>query len=397
MTGAPPRLFAAALAAVLLAPLPAGAHSAALSGFEVYAGERDLRVEFKLDAPSVRALLEAAHPDRRTELAAIPAERAAVFEYLRARFHVTNDGQPCPPRPMTELAFHQPLNKVLVEARYDCPGELDRLALRSTIFDEEANPQIVCNFHYGRALEHYFFSKGIPLAEIRVRQLRQVLPAIVDQDRPAAMAEPPPGAGIYEGETPASTSTRPAASLPGFVAKGVMHILGGLDHVLFVVSLVIAVRTRRELVLIVSSFTIAHSISLVLGTFDLVVASPRLVEPLIALSIIYVAVENVVRRADDRTRVRRRLAVTFAFGLVHGLGFSAALRELGLPARALVAPLVGFNVGVELGQLAIVLPLLPLVVWLRGREPLFRRASLATNSVVALVACGWFVQRLAGW
>jgi hypothetical protein len=102
-----------------------------------------------------------------------------------------------------------------------------------------------------------------------------------------------------------------------------------------------------------------------------------------------VAVENVVRRAPPA-----RAAVTFGFGLIHGLGFSSALRELGLPPRALVGPLVGFNLGVEIGQLVIVLPLLPLVLWLRRRQPLWTRASLATNAVVALIAGAWFVQRL---
>ena len=383
------------LAAVvlLLAARAAAAHPFALSGFEAYADGHEVRVDFKLDAPSVLALLNRSHPDRpTTTVAAIKDQRAAVLDYLRTRFSISNDGQPCPQGPLDELAVHEQIAKVFVVLHFACAGDLRQLTIESRIFNEESpTPQILGSFHYQRALEHYFFSGGMRVANISVRDLRQVLPAVIDKSRPFEMATPPDNA--YAGDTAFAPARNHGGGFFAFIWQGVLHILGGLDHVLFVVSLVIAVRSRGELVLIVSSFTVAHSISLVLGTFDLVTASPRVVEPLIALSIVYVAVENVVRPAPPA-----RPAITFGFGLVHGLGFSAALRELGLPARQLVAPLVGFNVGVELGQLAIVLPLLPLFVWLRQRNGRwgFARIALVTNAVVALVASLWFVQRLAG-
>jgi HupE / UreJ protein len=378
--------------AVLVAPAAANAHPLAFSGFDVWAGERDVRVDFKLDVPSVLSVLDRAHPGAKpASLGTIRDQRSTVFDYLAANFHIGNDGQPCTPELPADLLVHAGTNKVLTTARFRCAGALDLLTSESTMFNEQSPaPEVVCNFHYQRALEHYFFNKGVPVAQIPVRKLLQVLPAVIDTTRPFEMARPPPGTDLGGGPARAA----PAAHGGGFVAflgQGILHILGGFDHVLFVVLLVIAARTPRQLVLIVSSFTIAHSITLVLGTFDLVRASPRLVEPLIALTIIYVAIENIVRRAPPA-----RPAVTFGFGLVHGLGFSAALRELGLPARALVGPLVGFNAGVELGQLTIVLPLLPLMVWLRRRDQSFRRVSLAINAVVGLVACVWFVRRLVG-
>jgi hydrogenase/urease accessory protein HupE len=375
-------------ALVLLAPAAAQAHPLSLSGFDAWAGESDVRIEFKLDAPLVLAVL--GRGGAAVPLSAIPDHRATVIDYLTKRLKIANDGQPCtvvdPPK---DLLVNDTINKVLLAMRFACARPLDVLTIEAHLFEEIPNtPDVLCNFHYQRALEHYFFSKGIPLARIPVHQLQQVLPAAIDPNRPFEMAEPPPGA--YANSKPYVPPKRPSG-FPHFLWMGVMHILSGLDHVLFVLTLVIAARTRRELVLIVSSFTLAHSISLALGTFDLVTASPRLVEPLIALSIVYVAVENVVRRAPPS-----RPAITFGFGLVHGLGFSAALRELGLPARQLVGPLVGFNLGVELGQLAIVLPLLPIVMWLRRSDLGFRRISLGTNAVVALIACGWFVRRLSG-
>jgi hydrogenase/urease accessory protein HupE len=378
------------LAAAVLIAASAEAHPLSLSGFEAWAGESDVRVEFKLDAPSVLAVLSRARPDHTAvPLSAIRGERATIFDYVAARFHIANDSQPCALEPPKDLLVHEAINKVLFEMRFACARPLDVLTIEARLFHEETSTtDVLCIFHYGRALEHYFFNKVIPTAHIPVRQLQQVLPSTVDSARPFEMATPPPGA--YANSKPYVPPRRPTGLLH-FLWMGVMHILGGLDHVLFVLTLVIAARTRRELILIVSSFTLAHSISLALGTFDLVRASPRLVEPLIAASIVYVAVENVVRRAPPS-----RPAITFGFGLVHGLGFSEALRELGLPARQLVAPLVGFNLGVEVGQLCIVLPLLPLVILLRRSDLTYRRISLGTNAVVALIACSWFIRRLSG-
>jgi hydrogenase/urease accessory protein HupE len=387
----------AAAALLLLAP-SALAHPLSLSGFDVFAQGREVRVDFKLDAAAVVGVINRAQPGQpTTPLSGIKAHRQRVFDYLASHFRIGNDGKSCVQQPVTDLLVHEQNAKVFVQLHFACPSDLQLLTIESTIFNEESPaPQVLCTFHYQRALEHYFFSAGMRIATIAVRELRQVLPAEIDNRRPFEMAEPPPGAyDASAARAEARSQSNRGGGFLAFVWQGVLHILGGLDHVLFVVTLVIAVRTRGELILIVSSFTVAHSISLVLGTFDLLTASPRLVEPLIALSIVYVAVENIVRRVP----AARRPAVTFGFGLVHGLGFSSALRELGLPPRQLVAPLLGFNVGVELGQLAIVLPLLPLIVWLRGREGSklsFARIVLVTNAVVAALACAWFVQRLLG-
>jgi hydrogenase/urease accessory protein HupE len=372
----------------------AEAHPFALSGVEVWAGDQDVRVEFRLDAPAVLTEL-GRQQGRPVPLAQLKAAQAGVFVYVATHFHVRNDEQPCAQAPATELLVHEGINKVLFQLRYHCPTPLDQLTLESTLFNQQSPPpQVLCTFHYKRALEHYFFTAGVRSANIDVHTLRQVLPSTLDSQ--GERVEPPPGA--FAGSVPARPKR--AASGGGFVAlfvrfigQGILHILSGLDHLLFVVALVISVRTRRELILIVSSFTLAHSLTLVLGTFALLSASPRLVEPLIALTIVYVAVENIVRPAPSA-----RPMLTFGFGLIHGLGFSEALRQLGLPARELVAPLIGFNLGVEVGQLSIVLPLLPLVLWLRqpARDATFRRASRLVNGAVALIALGWFVQRVAG-
>ena len=173
-----------------------------------------------------------------------------------------------------------------------------------------------------------------------------------------------------------------------FLVLGVEHILTGYDHLAFLLGLIILGGALKSLVGVVSSFTIAHSLTLVLATLDLVILPTRFVEAAIALSICYVALENMFVR-----EVRYRWVITFFFGLIHGFGFSNVLREMQLPRSGLAVSLFSFNLGVEVGQLAILLLLFPAVLYL-GRR---RWQSVAINLVSALMlGLGgfWFVQRV---
>lgn len=180
-----------------------------------------------------------------------------------------------------------------------------------------------------------------------------------------------------------------ASQITSFVALGVRHILTGYDHLLFLLSLLIVGGALRPLVKIVTAFTAAHSITLSLAALGLVALPARWVESAIALSIAYVAAENLWRRTIN---MRQRWFVTFGFGLVHGLGFASVLRDLALPRDTLVTSLVGFNLGVELGQLAVVgvavLGLRLLQSWPRGTA---LRRWVSAGTVAAGVL--WFVQR----
>ncbi len=139
--------------------------------------------------------------------------------------------------------------------------------------------------------------------------------------------------------------------LADYLALGFTHVVPrGLDHMLFVLGLVLLRFRAREVVLQVTTFTVAHSITLALAMLGVFSLSPRVVEPMIAASIALVAVENLY---TDRL-TRRRLALVFACGLLHGLGFAGVLTDLGFPAAQFAAALVGFNVGVEFGQLSVV-------------------------------------------
>ncbi|MFN2432605.1 MAG: HupE/UreJ family protein [Gemmatimonadota bacterium] len=190
---------------------------------------------------------------------------------------------------------------------------------------------------------------------------------------------------------PASTPrSGPFDTFRRFVSLGVEHIVRGYDHLLFLFGLLLVGTGFRGAVEIITSFTVAHSLALALATFDVVRVPGSVVEPLIAASIVYVGVENLVRRGTDH-----RWVLTFAFGLIHGLGFASVLRELGIggSAKEVAVPLLAFNVGVELGQLAIAAVVLPLL-WRLGREPSFaRRWAPALSAFVALAGGAWLVQR----
>lgn len=180
-----------------------------------------------------------------------------------------------------------------------------------------------------------------------------------------------------------------AAQPGGFVRLGVEHILTGYDHLLFLAALLLPGGRLVTLLKIITAFTAAHSITLALAVLGVVTIPGRLVECVIAASIVWVALENVLlARAPSR-----RWMVSFLFGLVHGFGFASTLATLGLPSRNLALALLGFNLGVEAGQMLVVAFLLPLLLWVRRWqwEPRLVRAASLT---VAAVGFAWFVERL---
>lgn len=192
--------------------------------------------------------------------------------------------------------------------------------------------------------------------------------------------------------TPTSESAGRVARAVGFFKLGVEHIITGYDHLLFLAGLILVCRKLRDLLAVVTSFTLAHSVTLGLSALGGVQLPPALVEPLIAASIIVVGIENLVLRGAEP---RRRWMPAFAFGLIHGFGFAGALRESGFgDGAASWLSLATFNLGVEAGQLALVALALPLLVWAR-RQPKVETPLMQCAS--ALVVAGgtfWFAQRL---
>lgn len=179
-----------------------------------------------------------------------------------------------------------------------------------------------------------------------------------------------------------------------FAAAGAAHILEGPDHLLFLLTVLVAGAGWRYWLTVVTSFTVAHSITLALSALGYASAPPDVVEPLIAASIVLLALDNLVRR---EAAARYRPALVFACGLLHGLGISGALVEMGLPDGQRALGLLGFNAGVELGQLAFVAAALAVLALARGALPRQWVAQLPrVASVVAAVAGAWWMaERLA--
>jgi hypothetical protein len=175
-----------------------------------------------------------------------------------------------------------------------------------------------------------------------------------------------------------------------YTALGFTHILPkGLDHILFVLGLFLLSVHWKPLLVQVTAFTLAHTLTLALSMYGVLALSPAVVEPLIAASIAAVAIENVL---TARLHAWRPFVV-FGFGLLHGLGFAGVLTEIGLPRAEFVTGLVAFNVGVELGQLAVISAAALAVGWWRGRVWYRARIIVPASALIALIGLYWTIER----
>ena len=176
-----------------------------------------------------------------------------------------------------------------------------------------------------------------------------------------------------------------------YARLGFIHIVPkGLDHILFVVGLFLLSTRLSALMWQVTAFTLAHTVTLFMGVTGLVTVPPQIVEPLIAASIVFIAVENLF---TTRLHAWRPLVV-FGFGLLHGLGFAGVLQEIGLSANHFLTGLIGFNIGVELGQLAVIAFCFGLVGWAMRRPDYRRLVAVPSSLAIAVIAAVWFSERL---
>lgn len=219
---------------------------------------------------------------------------------------------------------------------------------------------------------------------------------------PAATVAAPPVAGnrlkvesskLATSNLPPATN-RPAPSVTDFLKLGIGHILNveAFDHLLFLTALLLGCRKLKTMLLVITGFTLAHSVTLALAALNLVTISSRIVEPLIAASIIFVAAENF--RQTEKSWCR--YALTVGFGLIHGFGFASALQASALVGTGMeiVKPLVAFNFGVEIGQLTVAAMLLPLLLLLERWTWFARNGARVISALVILVSAFWLWQRL---
>lgn len=178
------------------------------------------------------------------------------------------------------------------------------------------------------------------------------------------------------------------SNIGNFILLGIEHILTGYDHIAFLIGLIVIGLSFREVLKIITAFTIAHSITLLLAALQIITLNSRFVESVIAFSICYIAVENLFRK-----KVQYRWVITFCFGLVHGFGFASALQELIVGKSNLILSVVSFNFGVETGQLMIFFILLPVMYLLRQKME-FRKVTVGVSMAVFVFGFTWLIERL---
>ncbi len=177
-----------------------------------------------------------------------------------------------------------------------------------------------------------------------------------------------------------------------YLKLGFEHIVpNGFDHILFVVGLCLLSTKIKTILWQATAFTVAHSITLALSMKGLIVTPPALVEPIIALSIVFVTVENILL-----TELKPwRILVVFLFGLIHGMGFASSLNEIGLPRNKFFTSIMSFNVGVELGQIVVIVGVFVLIIFAFGKKPWYRKFVVyPLSAVIAIIAAWWTVERL---
>ena len=281
--------------------------------------------------------------------------RTRLLGHIREKVVLTDQGRRCEPAQGFVEATRAEVETVTLVMDFACAAPVRDLVIRDDLFD------ILGPDHH-------------TLAKVDSPGVTQEL----------AFATEARVARISLGSAP-ETSRRGGS----FFLLGVEHILTGYDHLLFLAALLLRGGRLVSLLKIITAFTLAHSITLALAVLGLVTISDRLVESVIAASIVWVATENLILREAPS----QRWLVSFLFGLVHGFGFASALTPLALPPWNLAMALLGFNLGVEAGQALVVLLLLPLLLWMSGAAwegRLVRAASLA----VALTGGAWLVERL---
>lgn len=185
----------------------------------------------------------------------------------------------------------------------------------------------------------------------------------------------------------------PTSDIVWFYTKlGITHIIPfGLDHILFVVGLCLLSVRVKTIIWQATAFTVAHSITLALSMKDVFTLPPEVVEPIIALSILFIAIENILLNELKPWRI----ALVFVFGLIHGLGFASVLNEIGLPPNKFLTSILSFNVGVELGQIAVIFLVFVFIILPFGKKLWYRnRIVYPISIIIALIATFWTIERI---
>jgi hydrogenase/urease accessory protein HupE len=353
--GATRQILIAGGLAVLAAAASLSAHALSVSYAQFTVQDRTITASVRLPLDDVDLLLRLDRDlDGQISAAELDASREVVQRYVNRHLQLRADDQPLAGHLAGLAPWRDPSAFQYLEAdlEFTAGRPVGRVSIRSDFLTE-------------------LYPSHKTLGDVQIGGRREQF--VFEPQR------------VYEGRLAERRAWATAAS---FVRLGVEHIFTGYDHILFLFGLLLIGRGLRNLVAIVTSFTVAHSATLALATLGIVRPAPWTIEAAIALSIAYIGFENLF---VENPRYRWKIA--FVFGLVHGFGFATVLREMHLPRAGLMVSLFSFNIGVEIGQIAIVClmyPLLRATAETRYRPIITRVAS----SAIALVGLVWFYQRI---
>ena len=277
-------------------------------------------------------------------------DSAKLAEALNKKITITADGKPCPAARNTGSTqdFHCDHAPIALSVRDDCVESLG------------SSHHVIALITWQGGSQSFSFA---------------------DQTRVAVIALQP--------ATSSTSIVNASMSVGSFFFLGVEHIVTGYDHLLFLLALILCGGNLIQLLKIITAFTLAHSLTLAAAALNIITLPSVLVEAVIALSIAYVAFENLY----PRYAISRRWTISFVFGLMHGFGFSSVLREIGLPQDNLIWSLLNFNLGVEAGQLAAVILVLPALFWLR-KTVWEAKVVRVVSAVVMGVGIALFIERI---
>lgn len=343
-----------ALGAALLAATgaaPAHAHVVGSSYADITIGEGTVRVVLRIPARGLAEHLQRAVGEDFRVDGLVRSAGEEIGRLLDGKVQILDGDRRCPGEPPRVRPDPDPA-RVRVELGFACSAAAGTVGIQVYLFDE-----------FGP--DHSVLAKITRQARTREFVFTQ---ARTD------FRSPPEGGGVL-------------VQLGSFLALGIEHIVTGYDHVLFIVGLVLIWRGVVHILTVVTAFTLAHSATLILAALGVVTLPSRLVESVIALSIAYVGIDNIFAKS-----VAGRWRLAFVFGLAHGFGFASVLAEMALPSEGLMLSLLSFNVGVELGQLAIILLLYPLVYY-GHRQTYGGLLVQAASAAIVVMGLLWFVQR----
>jgi hydrogenase/urease accessory protein HupE len=345
------------VAALLLALLPAAAHPVPFSYLDLQLQPTSIDVSLTIHIYDLAHDLQITPMERLLDSGFLSSQISAIRALITPRLQLTSDGRALP-ADWSEPEILVDRQSIRFHMRYPVTAAPGVVSVSTVMFPYDPNHQTFINVYDGKTPDPW--------------------QAILDVNHTHT-------------EYFAGTRQGVFAVVRKFIPAGIHHILIGPDHLLFLVGLLLLGGSIRRLAMVVTSFTIAHSITLSLAALNILTPPARIIEPAIALSIVYVGADNLLAQGGRDVRAW----IAFAFGFIHGFGFANVLREMELPRRALGWSLFSFNFGVEIGQLLVVITVASAFAVLRSRSEWARRRLVFAGSIVVIAAGAfWFVQRV---